>query len=228
MWDSRRTANRLPKKRKTSENPALAQLALHTALEATPYSISIPVAAEYLRTNGVIVMGDIPSSLTISYGNNSIPLRIENVEGNNATLVNDHVLPDYDANIKKISIGFVEGLQLDLKVEDILCGACAGGSLMYEEQLGKHVDDMGKEIDITDTGSEDYPYYGLILDAEEVWNNFTIRVSITIDLTQDESKIRERYFDDDVDDDESFTDWIAEEPLRGRLNKVEVTVRPSG
>lgn len=223
MWASKNTANKLPNKRKHSDNPLLAELALHTALDATPPSISLPVAAEFLRANGVIVIGETPSSLTISYGNDIVPLRIAEVKGNNVSLVsNDNAHPAYDVKAKDILVGFAEGMKLNLKLVDHFCAACGNGILSYNKEIGKYFDHMDNEVDITDTGSENYPYYGIVLEAEEIWNGCIVQVHISVDLTEDEKKIRDFY---DADDDELIEDWIAEEPLRGRLGTVTVDVR---
>ena len=44
------------------ENPTLVELALRSALDAVPKDCCISVVAEFLRSQGMLVRGDIPPS----------------------------------------------------------------------------------------------------------------------------------------------------------------------
>lgn len=206
----------------TEQQTALAELALGNVLNSAASSVSIPSAAKFLRQHDVIVLGDTPSSLSLFWAGHRIMLKVEEEQDEYGwtSLVNSEALLAIAHNCEEtvVSLGFAAGLIFDLKLSEHFTP-----ELTFDTASEEYFDDNNERVDITDREHQDYPHFGVLLNAEEVWNDWNITVSVVVDMTVDAKNIYHQKYNDEWESDWLLDEWMNEH-AKGVWHSIEVRI----
>lgn len=213
----------------------MVELSLRTALDAVPKDSSISVAAEFLQSQGILVLGDVPpSSMSVHYGKHSIRLEVKDTDGRwyaeLGNVDNGDIIP-YDPSNLSVSVGFLPNLiltELDCVHWTAAChGSQLHGGGVYLDDGSYYDEEEDTVVDISDPNDDNYPYYGIDLVATGSWGEWEVKVHFAVDMTREEANIIKRYEGDAEDFHLSFEEWMSglgDDQPAGRVHKVNVEV----